>query len=392
MAPPVKTGLDGSLGRTDAEATLERGSASPVPSKHTRTLRPYRPVSSLERIDPHANPEPLKLDWNESTIPPSPLVIERIQAFLGNTHHLNWYPDQRAAALTERLARYTGQPESRILVTSGSDAALENLCQTYLGPRDEVVVPSPSYTHFLVYAGARGSRIQTVYGEDPFTLDIDSVLKAITFKTKMIYLVSPCNPTGVVWPASVVARIARVAPQAIVVVDEAYHEFSGETAVGLVESYSNVVVTRTFSKSFGIAGLRVGYLVAPEAVINDVRRIFNPKSVNVLGQIAAAAALDDLEYLYSYVSDVTAAKPILQAWFEERGFGVVDTPANFLMVKVPHTGTFIQLLEEEGVYIRDRSMQRQLERYVRISVGTVEQTHELCRRLERVVARLPHIA
>ncbi|MFT5431073.1 MAG: histidinol-phosphate aminotransferase [Myxococcota bacterium] len=388
MTSPIESGIVEAQEQTEGT----QPSAPPIPSKHTQNLRPYRPVSSLERIDPHANPEPLKLDWNESTIPPSPLVIERIQAFLGNTHHLNWYPDQRAAALTQRLSSYTGQPESRILVTSGSDAALENLCQTYLGPHDEVVVPSPSYTHFLVYAGARGSRIRTVYGDDPFTLDVDSVLRAITFKTKMVYLVSPCNPTGIIWPASVVARIARAAPQALIVVDEAYHEFCGESAVGLVETYSNVAVTRTFSKSFGIAGLRVGYLMASEAVINDVRRIFNPKSVNVLGQIAATAALDDLEYLYSYVADVTTAKPILADWFRSNGFHVVSTPANFLMVKVPHTGTFIQLLEDEGVFIRDRSMQRQLERYVRISVGTVEQTHELCRRLERVIAQLPTFA
>lgn len=369
-----------------SEALVER---TLVASEHTRSLRPYRAVSSLERIDPHGTPEPMKLDWNESTIPPSPLVLDRIQAFLRNTHHLNWYPDQRAADLVERLERYTGVPSDQILVTSGSDAALEVLCQTYLDPGDEVVVPSPTYTHFLVYAGARGARLVPVYGADPFELDVDAVVRALSYRTKVVYLVSPTNPTGLVYPPAVVARIARAVPQALVIVDEAYYEFCGQSAVELVYDYSNVVVTRTFSKSFGIAGLRVGYMLASASLIADVRRVHNPKSVNVLGQIAATAALDDPEYLYSYVSEVTRAKPLLAAFFARHGLEARVTPANFLMVRVPHPGAFIRLCEEESVYVRDRSSELQIESYVRMNVGTVAQTEELCRRLERVIARLP---
>jgi len=357
-----------------------------------RELRPYRPASSLERIDPHGNPEPLKLDWNESTIAPSPLVIERITAFLGNTHHLNWYPDQHAHQLTEQLSVYTGLNAKNILVTSGSDAALDVTCQTYLDPGDEVVVPSPTYTHFLTYAGARGARVHQVYGADPFELDIDAIMSALSYRTKMVYLVSPNNPTGVVCPASVVARIARAVPQAVVIIDEAYFEFAQQSVVELVDTYPNVMVTRTFSKSFGIAGLRVGYMLAHENLITDVRRIFNPKSVNVLAQIGACAALDDMEYLYSYIDEVKSSKKMLSDWFESNGYPVRQSAANFLMVKVPHPGAFIQLCEEESVFIRDRSMEPQLERYVRISVGTVEQTRDLCERLTRVVNRMPHLA
>jgi len=383
MSPPLVPPIDDLSFAPQAVPTLAEAAQS---------LRPYRAVSSLERIVAHAKPEPLKLDWNESTIAPSPLVIERITRFLGNTHHLNWYPDQRSAELVDRLTRYTGRRFDEIIVTNGSDAALDLLCQTYLDPGDEVVVPAPTYTHFLVYAGARGARIKQVYGDDPFELDIETVLAALTRRTKLVYLVSPNNPTGIVWPASVVARIARAAPHAIIVVDEAYHEFCGDSCAPLVDAYSNVVVTRTFSKSFGIAGLRVGYLIGDECVVADLRRIHNPKSVNALGQIAAAAALDDLEYLYSYVDEVTRAKPILVDFLNAQGLPARTTPANFVMVKVPHTGAFSQLCEDESVYIRDRSMQPQLERYVRISVGTVAQTHDLVSRLGRVIARMPHVA
>jgi len=333
----------------------------------------------------------MKLDWNESTIPPSPLVLERIQAFLGNTHHLNWYPDLHAGKLNQALCEYTGMNSEQILVTAGSDAALDLICQTYIGPNDEVVVPAPTYTHFLVYAGARGAHILQVYGRDPFELDVDSIMQSLSKRTKVVYLVSPCNPTGVTYPAAVVARIAREVPQAVVIVDEAYFEFSESTVAPLVEKYSNVVLTRTFSKSFGIAGLRVGYMIAPESIISDVRRVHNPKSVNVLGQIAATAALDDLEYLYSYVASVNHSKERLSAWLKERGLEHQVTEANFIMVQVPNPGAFIALCEEEGVYIRDRSMQPQLDRYVRLNVGTDEQTTDLCGRLERVLERLPHL-
>ena len=370
---------------------VRKGTPVPTPGPFVRRVQPYRCASSLDRIDPHAIPEPMKLDWNESTIPPSPLVLERIQAFLGNTHNLNWYPDLHAGELNKAISEYTGLSGDKILVTAGSDAALDLICQTFVGPNDEVVVPAPTYTHFLVYAGARGAHILQVYGRDPFELDVDSIMQSLSKRTKVVYLVSPCNPTGVTYPAAVVARIARAVPQAVVIVDEAYFEFSETTAAPLVEKYSHVVLTRTFSKSFGIAGLRVGYMMAPEGIISDVRRVHNPKSVNVLGQIAATAALDDLEYLYSYVASVNHSKERLAAWLQERGLKTHVTSANFIMVQVPNPGAFIALCEEEGVFIRDRSMQPQLERYVRLNVGTDEQTTDLCGRLERVLERLPHL-
>jgi histidinol-phosphate aminotransferase len=384
MVPPWKPGA-----KRQSEREVD---VHPRAGRHVRRLRPYRTVSSLERIDPHSTPEPMKLDWNESTLPPSPLVIERIQAFLGNTHHINWYPDQNARELTERLVSYTDMDADSILVTSGSDAALDLICQTYLEVGDEVVVPSPTYTHFLVYAGARGASVRQVYGSSPFELDIDAIMNALSHRTKVVYLVSPTNPTGVTYPAAVVARIARAVPQALVVVDEAYYEFSGVSAVELVETYSNVVVTRTFSKSFGIAGLRIGYLMAQPAIIRDLRRIFNPKSVNVLGQVAACAALDDLEYLYSYVDEVNAAKQELIEWLTARNIRVVDTPGNFLMIQLRHPHRFIEYCEEENIFIRNRSMERQLERFVRMNVGTRVQTADLIDRLTRVLERMPHLA
>lgn len=364
---------------------------SPVASRYVAGIRPYEAASSRDKIAERGVDDVFKLDWNESTIPPSPRVIQAITQFLSNTHHLNWYPELYSRRLTTALAGYVGVPEESILVTNGSDDALDLICRTYLDEGDEVVVPSPTYTHFLVYAGARGAQILRVYGEDPFHQNLEGILKSVGFRTKVVYLVSPNNPTGIMYTEEQVSRLLEAAPGAIVIVDEAYFEFCGVSVVELTQRYRNLVVTRTFSKSFGIAGLRIGYAVACPEVIETLKRIFNPKSVNALGQIAAEAALSDREYLDGYVDSVTRAKELIRDHLEERGLECHVTPANYVLIRVPDAKRFCALLEEEGVYIRDRSSIAQMQHYVRMSVGTVEQTGEILNRLDRALARMPYV-
>ena len=362
-----------------------------------RDVRPYVAVQSLESIAlaaaaangsaSTARP-PLKLDWNESTIPPSPKVIEAMMAFMSGDHHVNWYPDLTCTPLCSRLSAYVGVPEDHLLVTNGSDDALDLLCKTYLNPEDRVVLPYPTYTHFLVFAGARGARFDPVTYDDPFKGNIDRIISALTPWTKLVYLVNPNNPTGVQFTRAEIARLVRRAPLSLVVVDEAYFEFSGVSVADLTLEFPNLVVTRTFSKSFGIAGLRVGYLVARPEVITDLRRVFNPKSVNVLGQVAAAAALDDLGYQENYVSQARASRVVLAKWLRGRGLEARATPANWVMVKVPDPTAFIRALEVRGVYVRDRSSFPQLGGWVRMSVGTADQTAQLCERLAEAIEEL----
>lgn len=358
----------------------------PQVARGVARLSPYEPTTSLDHIQAHAWQTPFKLDWNEATIPPSPRVLEAIARFLGNSHHLNWYPELYSRRLQESLAGYTDLPSAdHLLVTNGSDDALALVCNTFLDPADEVVVPSPTYTHFLVFAQAKGGRLVRVRFDDPFEVQLDRILAAISPRTKVIYLVSPNNPTGVVYERAAVERVLDHAPHAIVIVDEAYHEFYGQTVMPLVRTRTNLVVTRTFSKSFGMAGLRIGYLAAHPDVVTELKRIFNPKSVNVLGQIAARAALGDLDYLNRYVSEVNASKPLLVDFFESRGIDVRDTPANYILFRPPDPRAFCERLAEAGVYVRDRSTIAQLEGFVRMSIGTVAQTREVIERIDRVL-------
>lgn len=358
-------------------------------ARTVRELQPYQAVSSLDEIAARPEQVPHKLDWNEATVPPSPAVIAAITRFLGNTHHLNWYPVLNSTNLIEKLARFHGLSGDRLLITNGSDAALDTICATYLDPGDQVLIAAPTYQHFLVFAQSRGAEIVPHYAPDPFTADVDGLLEAVRrLRPRMLYLVNPNNPTGTSYTVDEVATLVAAAPDTVVIVDEAYSEFSGVTSIGLLQEYANLIVTRTFSKAYGMAGLRIGYALAHEAVIRDMRRVFNPKSVNVLAQIAAMAALDDQAYLRWYVDEVGRSKQLMGEWFAARGLTYRLTPANYVMVRFEQAPWVARSLAEEGVYVRDRSGMGQLAGYVRFSVGTVEQTHDVLARLGRVLDRL----
>ena len=366
-------------------------SGKPTVSRHVNHVQAYVPTSSLTSIEARPYQTPFKLDWNESTIPPSPAVADAIQAHLSGAHHLNWYPEVSCSTLRGAISEYVGHDPAGILVTNGSDDALDLLCRTYLDEGDEIVLPVPTYTHFEVFAGARGGRMVPVRSTDPLEKNIGGVLAALGARTKLVYLVSPTNPTGIVYTEADVRAILAEAPQAVVIVDEAYHEFCGYSVAHLTREFENLVVTRTFSKSFGIAGLRVGYAIASPALIGDLLRLYNPKSVNALGQVAACAALGDLQHLNDYVASVRVGMEMMQDFFGAHGIPCHSTPANFVLISMSDASGFAAALAEVGVYVRDWSGVEQMEHLVRISVGTAEQTEEVLRRVAHTLERRPSL-
>ncbi len=347
-----------------------------------RALTPYEAVSSQAAIE--ASPDhhtSFKLDWNECTIEPSPRVNEAIADYLQQGRGLNWYPRLGSKELIEALIDYTGVARDHLLVTNGSDDALRLICSTFLDTDDPVVIPVPTYNHFMVFAQSRGADVITTRGETAFSKNLEGIEQAMSSQTRLLYLVSPNNPTGVVYEPEVVADLCRRYPETLIVLDEAYFEFSQVTGVELVEEFSNLMVTRTFSKAFGLAGLRVGYLAASPELLDGVRRIYNPKSVNTLGQVGAVAALEDLEYLESFLDEVNASKKILREFFDNCDVDARITSANFVVVRMPDVDSALDELEQRGVYVRDRSSYPGLEGCLRMTVGTTEQTERL---LDRV--------
>ncbi|MBN2493060.1 MAG: histidinol-phosphate aminotransferase family protein [Deltaproteobacteria bacterium] len=347
-------------------------------------LDPYDPACSRETIKLRPGIEHFKLDWNESTISPSPKVIEALIAFLGNGSALNWYPDMFYQPLYTRLADYTGNPVSRLLLTNGSDASLELICQTYLDPGDNVVFPVPTYNHFLQFAEVAGAELRGVEPENPFLPSLVEIEAQVDERTKLIYLVNPNNPTGQVHSPVEILQLADRHPSLLVIVDEAYFEFAGVTCARLIDSAPNIVVTRSFSKAFSLAGMRLGYLIAHEAVLQDLRRIYNPKSVNMLAMVAAAAALDDLSYYRAYVRDVKRSAAMVERFCRKHGLPCRTTYANWILVQFDDAPGMARKLAKAGIHVRDRS--QQLPGTLRIGLGTPEQMSEVLARIERILA------
>lgn len=348
-------------------------------------LTPYEAVTSQAAIEALPDGQTtFKLDWNEATVPPSPRVNEAIQAYLQGERDLNWYPRLGSRQLLESLESYTGLDADQMLATNGSDDALQLICNTFLSEGDRVVAPVPTYNHFLVFARSRGAEIHEVCGSNPFAKNLAAIDEAMTRDTRILYLVSPNNPTGVLLDPEDVDALCSAYPETLVILDEAYYEFAGVTGIDLVDRHPNLIVTRTFSKAFGLAGLRVGYLAADEELVEGLSRIYNPKSVNALAQVGAMAALDDLDYLNAFLEEVEVSKELLADFFDDRGVDCHVSPANFVIVRVPSIGDTLEDLEERRIFVRDRSSYPGLEGCLRMSVGTVEQTERLIEHLDEV--------
>lgn len=353
-----------------------------APRLAVSTLQAYHGVTATARLLPRAGHD-LRLDWNESTVPPSPLVFERLAAVLGSGQ-LNWYPDPTATALRRRLARYAGRPVSQVVVFNGSDSALDCVARTFVGESDEVLICAPCYDNFRVFVEALGARVQQVLGPDPFRPDTAGLLARIGAATRLIYLCNPNNPTGRLYRPPQIEQVLRALNGGLLIVDEAYFEFSGVTAAGLLDRYDHLVVTRSFSKAFGLAGLRCGYVLTSARVARLLNRVRNGKEVNLLAQVASAAALDDLPHVRAYVREVRRARAWLVRTLRDRGYDVIATPANFVLLRVDDPPRLVARLEALGVRVRDRSQMPQLERCVRVTVGTLDD----CRRFVAALARL----
>ena len=356
----------------------------PPVAARVRRAKPYDPVSSLQAIRCNRGITHYKLDWNESTIEPSPKVGEALQRLLGEGRSLHWYPDPGHEELCARLSAYVGCPPEHLLVTNGSDDALALVCQTYIDAGDEVVAPFPTYRHFLQFAELANAAVQLIRKDCPFSFTCEDIEAALTRHSKIVYLANPNNPTGTLLDPEAICRLAGRYPGILFLVDEAYYEFSGRSCAGRATALPNMVVTRSFSKCFGLAGLRVGYLVAAGPIIATLRRAHNPKSINRMAQVGAAAALDDLPYYRRYVAALKQSAAMTRAFCDENRIPCRLSHANFVLLCVDDPVHVAARLREAGVHVRDRSSQ--LPGMIRITLGTPDQMRDVLQRLGRVLS------
>jgi histidinol-phosphate aminotransferase len=333
--------------------------------KSVTTLKPYiNGNHTRELIQNHKRC--LKLDSNEATVSPSPRVITAITQYL-TEGPLNWYPDVEATELREKLSDYTKLDKDYILCFNGSDHALETICRAYLNPGDAVLFFPPTYDHFRVYVESCDAHFQSAMMDEQQNLA--QAIKGNLTTPRMVYLVNPNNPTGTYIDHTHIEEALEQFPRTLFVIDEAYFEFCGQTMAKHVTRYSNLIVTRSFSKAFGLASLRIGYTLASAKRNKELDKIRVGKNINALAQVAACASLDDIDHMNRYVDEVHLAKEWLLEKFESAGITARDTAANFLLIQIPNPQDTIKKLEEHNIYIRDRSKIPQLEGFIRITVG-----------------------
>ncbi|MDQ6701027.1 MAG: histidinol-phosphate transaminase, partial [Acidobacteriota bacterium] len=344
------------------------------PRKAVLKMAPYSPPSGNRA-------EKLRLDFNENTVGCSPRVAEFLKEQLTEAR-LSVYPSYDEAKQT-LATHFQVQPE-QLLLTNGTDEAIQVFINTYVDDNQEVLLLRPSYAMYRFYAEVAGAAIREVDYQPPdYEVPLAGILENITPATRAVIIANPNNPTGTSLPLAGIERILKRARRAVVLVDEAYYEFCGVTALSLLERFPNLFISRTFSKVYGMAAMRMGCLFSHQANIAFLHKAQSPYSVNTLASLAAQRAVQDPKYVEDYVAEVLAARELLCVGLEKLGISYIPSSANFVLANVGKRAIELRdALRERTILVRDRSYE--IPGGLRITVGTREQTRRLLEELENL--------
>lgn len=355
-----------------------------------RTLTPYPPGLPIEELERTLGISgSIKLASNENPLGPSPKALEAIRGALGGLHR---YPDGSAFYLSRRLAARHRVSTDEIVVGNGSNELIELAVRTFLRPRDEAVMADQAFVVYRLVTQAAAATPRVVPLRD-FTHDLVAMAEAVTPRTRLVFLANPNNPTGTMFDRDAWRQFLRrlAGRQLIVVADGAYAEYVEHPAYPDTmhdpgDGSVPVVTLRTFSKLFGLAGLRIGYAVAPPAVAEAMQRVRQPFNVNALAQVGALAALDDREHVERTLAvNRTGMRQLLDG-FARLGLAHVPSVANFVLVRVGEGMTIYEALLRRGVITRPMDAYG-LREYVRVSIGLPEENARFLAALEAVLGR-----
>jgi histidinol-phosphate aminotransferase len=357
--------------------------ADKLPKLPKAAIRPRPAVIAMAPYSPPTGGRSgkLRLDFNENTVGCSPRVIEALRTGL-DAAQMAVYPEYGDAK--EAIAAYFRVRPEQFVFTNGTDEAIQVLVNTYVDDGQEVVLLKPTYAMYRFYAEVAGAKVREIaYPQPEMEFPTEQVLDAITPQTRAVILANPNNPTGTGVSLLVLERILHRARHAVVMVDEAYYEFSGVTALTEIERVPNLFVCRTFSKVFGMAAMRLGCLFSHQANVAFLHKAQSPYSVNSLAVAAARAAVEDPAYIREYVAEVLAARELLCVGLEKLGIGYVPSSANFVLGHFGKRAIEVRdALREQAILVRDRSYEAP--GCVRITVGTRAQTRRLLTCLEEI--------
>jgi histidinol-phosphate aminotransferase len=349
----------------------------PIPRARVRAMMEYHP--------PLGSRDALRLDFNENTLACSSRVREALARI--SMGDLTRYPQREPVEAI--VVAQLGLDPQQLALTNGVDEAIHVLFETFLEAGDELLLPVPTYTMYEVYASATDARVVPVLAAGDLKFPFERLLAAITPQTKIVAIANPNSPSGSVATREQLIEIASRAPRAVVLVDEAYFHFHGETVIDLIATIPNLVVARTFSKAYGLAGLRLGLIAAPVELMRWVRRVLSPYSVNSLALACLPPALEDTAYLDWYVGEVLQARAEFEAALDKAGIRRWPSRANFILVEIgPRHAEFVRRMRAAGVLVRDRSSDPGCDGRVRITIGTREQMRQAAMALNEAAAAL----
>jgi histidinol-phosphate aminotransferase len=328
----------------------------------------------------------LKLDWNEADQLPSPRARQAIQELLAGDHALHWYPEAYPTRLHEAIAQHHGLQAEQVIASHGSDMILSALAQCYLGAGDQVMMITPAYDQARALFAQQGAQIHfyNYDGTQPFHFQhFTQQLREL--RPRLIYLANPNNPIGYHFSTAQLRQLSAAAQEqnALLLVDEAYAEFAPEDAVPLLREGHPLFLVRTFSKAFGLAGLRIGYLLAQPDSIQLIRRVLNPKQLTSFAQVAALASLEDWPSIQSWICEVKTQRQLFLNFLRERQLRCYESHGNFVLFHVPDPARVAAACEADGVFLRDRSTQ--VPGTLRATIGSESATRQLMEVLDKVL-------
>jgi len=330
--------------------------------------------------------EGLRLHLNENTGGCSPRVIDAIRRL--KPTDISTYPSYPSLVLT--IAKYFDVDPEWVLLTNGLDEGILNAAIGHISKARihdaETIVPTPAFDPYPNSTAAAGASAVRVPANPDLSFPTDAVIRAITPRTRMIFLNTPNNPTGQLISIDDLKRISTAAGNAIVLIDEAYIEFGGESFLPQVAQHPNVLVGRTFSKAYGLAGMRVGIVIGQPPALQPVRDVTLPFNINVIALTAVQAALEDTDFLPRYAAEVAESRELLYAACRRLGLQYWESAANYVLVRVGDTTPFIQALSARRIHVRDRSKDPATPGCVRITTGVLEHTSAAIAALESVMA------
>jgi histidinol-phosphate aminotransferase len=346
-----------------------------------------KPRASIAGLSPYRSPivsrDGLSLDLNESMAGCSPRVLARLRSL--SAAEVSLYPQREVG---ERLvADFLGVAPEQVLLTNGMDEGLSLIFANYLGPGDELLFADPTFVMYPMLGAALGAQVVRARSGEDLALPVTDLLARISPRTRVMAIANPNNPTGLTATRADLLTIAEAAPDAAVLIDEAYFEFCGETLIPDLARYPNLFVARTFSKVYGLAGLRLGVLTGAAEQVGYLRRSGVPFNVNSAVLACLEEALADQAFVREHLAQVKQGREQLAQLFDELGLRYWPSQTNFVLVRVGEPAkAFVEGMRRRGILVRDSSANPGCDGCVRITVGTRAQMDGVLRAIREAIA------